>query len=414
MTHRREFLTRLAVAGAAVPSLSLTKLAPTATPAPARDDRAYWVDVMTRLATPVLTNLAEHRLRERMPDAVAASATEERRRYAALEAFGRLLTGMAPWLELAPDASPEGTQRARFAELARAGIDAATDPASPDFMNFTSGSQPLVDAAFLAHAIVRAPRELHAKLSPTTKRNLVAALVSTRVIRPGFNNWLLFSAMIETALSVMGADWDRMRVDYAVRQHEQWYKGDGLYGDGPNFHWDYYNSYVIQPMLLDVLDTLAPSTAEWRPFVDPVLLRAKRYAAIQERLISPEGTFPPIGRSLAYRFGAFQLLGQMALRRQLPDPVSPAQVRSALSAVIGRMIEAPGTFDRAGWLTVGFAGHQPHLGERYISSGSVYLCAAGLLPLGLPASDPFWTSPSADWTARKIWNGADTEVDHAI
>ena len=379
-----------------------------------RDDRAYWVDVLTRIANPVLTNLAEHRLRERLPDAVAATATPERRRYAALEAFGRLLTGIAPWLDLPPDGSPEGAQRSRFADLARAGIDAATDPASPDFMNFTSGSQPLVDAAFLAHAIVRAPRELHEKLSSNTKRNLVAALVSTRVIKPGFNNWLLFSAMIETALSVMGADWDRMRVDYAVRQHEQWYKGDGMYGDGPTFHWDYYNSFVIQPMLLDVLGTLAPSTPEWKPLVDPVVLRAKRYAAIQERLISPEGTFPPIGRSLAYRFGAFQLLGQMALRRDLPDGVTPAQVRSAMSAVIARMIAAPGTFDSGGWLTVGFAGHQPRIGESYISSGSVYLCAAGLLPLGLPGADPFWTSPSADWTSKKIWSGQDSDADHAL
>ena len=34
--------------------------------------------------------------------------------------------------------------------------------------------------------------------------------------------------------------------------------------------------------------------------------------------ISPEGTFPAIGRSIAYRFGALQLLAQMALRRDLP------------------------------------------------------------------------------------------------
>ena len=48
-----------------------------------------------------------------------------------------------------------------------------------------------------------------------------------------------------------------MRVDYALRQHDQWYKGDGIYGDGPQFHWDYYNSFVIHPMLLDVLDACA-------------------------------------------------------------------------------------------------------------------------------------------------------------
>ena len=74
------------------------------------------------------------------------------------------------------------------------------------------------------------------------------------MIVPGFNNWLLFSATVEAGLHALGAHWDRMRVDYALRQHEQWYKGDGAYGDGPDFHWDYYNSFVIQPMLLDVLD----------------------------------------------------------------------------------------------------------------------------------------------------------------
>ena len=47
-----------------------------------------------------------------------------------------------------------------------------------------------------------------------------------------------------------------MRIDYALRQHDQWCKGDGLYGDGASFHFDYYNSFVIQPMLVDILDAV--------------------------------------------------------------------------------------------------------------------------------------------------------------
>ncbi len=38
---------------------------------------------------------------------------------------------------------------------------------------------------------------------------------------------------------------------------ESWYLGDGVYGDGPKFRWDYYNSFVIQPMYVDVLRTFA-------------------------------------------------------------------------------------------------------------------------------------------------------------
>ncbi len=164
--------------------------------------------------------------------------------------------------------------------------------------------------------------------------------------------------------------------------------GDGIYGDGPHFHFDYYNSYVIQPMLVDVLRAIRPYARTWESFAAETLTRARRYAAIQERLIAPDGTFPAIGRSIAYRCGAFHLLAQMALLGELATP----QVRTALTAVIRKTLEAPGTFDR-GWLTIGLCGHQPHLGEPYISTGSLYLCATALLPLGLPPSHPFWTRP---------------------
>jgi hypothetical protein len=131
-------------------------------------------------------------------------------------------------------------------------------------------------------------------------------------------------------------------------------------------------------------------------------------------MISPEGTFPAIGRSLAYRFGAFHHLADMSLRHQLPSGVAPEQVRPALTAVMRRMVEAPGTFDAKGWLTIGFAGHQPSIGETYISTGSLYLCSAAWLPLGLVVSDQFWSAPPKQWTSQKAWGGVDLVADHAI
>jgi hypothetical protein len=337
-----------------------------------------------------------------------------RRSVSHLEAFGRLLAGIAPWLELPLDATPEGRLRARYADLARRALAVAVDPSSADAMNFTKDRQPLVDAAFLAQGLLRAPRALREGLDAAARENLVRALESTRVIVPGFNNWLLFSATVEAGLAALGAPWDRVRVDYALRQHAQWYKGDGTYGDGPAFHWDYYNSFVIHPMLLDVLTAVGDEAEAWKAMRDPEIRRAQRYAAVQERLISPEGTFPAIGRSIAYRFGAFQLLAQVALRRALPPEVAPAQVRGALTAVMRRSMEAPGTFDEHGWLRIGFAGHQPGVGERYISTGSLYLCATGLLPLGLPATDAFWSDPPQPWTAQKAWSGQPFPIDKAL
>jgi hypothetical protein len=104
----------------------------------------------------------------------------------------------------------------------------------------------------------------------------------------------------------------------------------------------------------------------------------------------------------------------MALRRKLPEGIAPAQARAALTAVMQRTLGAPGTFDEHGWLTVGLCGHQPSLGETYISTGSLYLCSTGFLPLGLPGADPFWSEPPQSWTSRKIWNSESAPADHAI
>eukprot|EP01035_Chromulina_nebulosa_P014822 gene14822-19613_t len=111
-------------------------------------DRATWVRLAQKLASPLLPTLAARRLKATMP-IESAPRTKDRPDYTHLEGIGRLLCGLAPWLELAPDATPEGAERARLAALVRTAIDAATDPQSPDFLNFSKGRQPLVDAAFL-------------------------------------------------------------------------------------------------------------------------------------------------------------------------------------------------------------------------------------------------------------------------
>lgn len=368
---------------------------------------------MRRVSNPVLEAVGKAQLRATMPIEAAAGLQQDRAKSTHLEAFGRLLCGIAPWLESTVEDSTEATLQSNYRKWALAGLRNGTDPASPDYMNFGLTPQSVVDTAFLVHGILRAPKQLWEPLDRATRANLVKALQQTRTVLPAQTNWLLFSAMVEAGLCFMGAEWDALRVDYAFQMHKEWFLGDGIYGDGAHFHWDYYNSFVIQPMLLQLLDTLPAKSTMWRDLKPVVLERARRYAAIQERLISPEATFPAIGRSITYRFGAFQLLADISLRRQLPELVSPEQVRCALTAIMRRMIERPGTFDAKGWLTIGFAGHQPSLGETYISTGSLYLCAAAWLPLGLPSSDPFWSGPAKPWTEVKIWNGEDTPADHA-
>jgi hypothetical protein len=397
-------------AAAAIP-LAHAAAAAEASPAATRE---YWIQTLTKVGDPVLSALSERKLKATMPVEAPHGNADERRQFTHLEALGRLLSGMAPWLESGATTGPEATRRDRYCSLSRKAIASAVDPHSADYMNFSKGSQPVVDAAFLALAVLRAPRELWEKLDGATKRQLVEALRSSRVILPGYNNWLLFSATVEAFLFRAGEEWDKMRVDYAIRSLNEFYKGDGVYGDGPALHWDYYNSFVMHPMLLAVVETFAGQEKVWDELHPVFLERSRRYADIEERLINPDGSYPAIGRSITYRCGAFQLLATMALKKQLPRRLPPAQAREALTAVIRRTLDAPGTFDANGWLTVGLCGHQPSLGERYISTGSLYLCSNAFLPLGLPPSDPFWSGSTEPWTSQKIWSGKDVPADHSI
>jgi hypothetical protein len=405
--------TRAALAGVATSSVP-TPATPQAPrpPHPAGiADRAAWVDVVRRLAEPVLANLAAGTLRARMP--VEQMAGEDRSRTTYLEAVGRLLSGIAPWLELEPDDTDEGRLRARYRQLTLDALRVGLDQASPDALNFREGAHPVVDAAYLGLAVLRAPR-LFATLDGPTHQRLIEAFQTTRTIRTGFNNWLLFPATVEATLAHLDQWWDPMRIDYALRSHVQWYVGDGIYGDGPEFHWDYYDSFVIHPMLTEVLDVVGHRSRFNKELRVQQQERARRYATIQERLIGADGTYPPIGRSLAYRGGAFHALAQTALRDELPEGLSAAQVRGALTAVIGRTMDAPGTFDDEGWLRIGLSGHQPGIGERYVSTGSLYMAGLALLPLGLPATHAFWADAPVPWTAQRAWSGSEFPIDHAI
>ncbi len=416
---RRNFLVsglRASGATVLVPSLMPDTASTVQQNADSVPDREQWINFVERVSNPVLEALSRQQLRRTMPVEAAAGHEKERAIGSPLEAFGRLLSGLTPWLEL--DSSPaesakEAALRGRYRSWAKQAIASALDPSSPDYMRFGESSQTLVDSSFLALALLRAPKQLLDTMTPATRARLVSALESERKIQPPLSNWLLFSALNEVLLRRLGATWEKSRIDDALQKHQSWYLGDGTYGDGPRYHADFYNSYVIHPYLLALMDELHDEPA-WRDTAPAIVERARRYAAIQERTISPAGEFPVLGRSITYRAGAFHLLADVARRHLLPSSVPPGAVRCALTAVQQRTLTPTGTFSPEGWLQIGLAGHQPSLGENYISTGSLYLCSAVWLPLGLPPSDQFWADPAADWTQKRVWAGLDAPADHAI
>lgn len=369
--------------------------------------RSDWLRAMLKIADPILLNLHDGKLRQKMP-----VCKDGREPYSCLEAFGRTLMGAAAWLELDGVSGDEAALQERYRRLVRDCIGIAVDPDSPDLMNFSEGyGQSLVDAAFLADAVVRAPAELSEKLDDKTRKRLIAALMSTRKFQADGSNWVLFPAAVEAGIRTLGGEYLTEPVLKAADRLEKWYLGDGIYGDGELLRNDYYNSFVIQPLYIDVLRTFC-GCPELAGLLEKSLSRERRYAAVLERFIAPDGTYPIIGRSSAYRFGAFHALSHAVLYKNLPEDLPPEQVRCAISAVISRTFFGD-IFDENGFLKIGISSFQPSLGEGYISTGSLYLCETAFLPLGLPDGHRFWTGMETKFTSQKIWSGEDIPADRA-
>ncbi|MGC4035766.1 MAG: DUF2264 domain-containing protein [Chitinophagaceae bacterium] len=377
-------------------------------------DRYYWSNLLYKIASPVLSNMAKGNLRKAMPVELSPAWDNRNKDVAYMEALGRLMAGIAPWLSLQEDATKESKLRKELREQSLQSLTNCVDLVNPDYLLWNKESQPLVDAAFLAHAFVRAPLALWQPLSANTKQNFIKEFTGLRRIKPSGNNWVLFSAMIETFLLSIDEQYEQTTIDFAITKINEWYMGDGWYGDGPHFHFDYYNSYVIQPMLVDVLDVLVKKGKAKQEQYDLAVKRMQRYSDFLERLVSPEGTYPAFGRSITYRTAIFQPLGQLALQDKLPSHITPGQVRSLITAVTKKMFEQHGVFTKDNWLQLGFAGHQPSIADSYSNSGSMYLTAVGFLPLGLPASHAFWTEPFTEWTSRKAWSGQPFKKDYAV
>ena len=384
-----------------------------------KSDREIWCEVMYRMAVPVLSNMSEGKLKQNMLVELSPTWDGRNKDVTYMECFGRLMAGLAPWLSLPDDDTAEGVQRKQLREWALSSYKQAVDPAAPDYLLWRQEGQTLVDAAYIAESFLRGYDALWLPLDSLTKQRYINEFTQLRRVDPSYSNWLLFSATVESFLRKAGAPSDTYRISSSLRKIEEWYVGDGWYSDGPHFAFDYYNSFVIHPMYIEALEIFTEAGKHKKIWNMPgcdyhkAIARAQRFGMILERLISPEGTLPVVGRSITYRTGSLQTLALLAWRNWLPEELSNGQVRAGMTAVIKRMFGNNRNFNEKDFLTLGFNGSQPGISDYYTNNGSLYMASLAFLPLGLPPDAPFWTDTSQPWTSKKAWDGEDFPRDHS-
>ncbi|MDE6650839.1 MAG: DUF2264 domain-containing protein [Paramuribaculum sp.] len=386
--------------------------------APEKTDREKWVELCYNIAAPVLENMSRGELQKNMELELSPNWDGRDPKVSYMECFGRLMAGITPWLALPDDDTEEGAKRKQLREWALAAYKNAVDPESPDYLLWGgSHPQPLVDAAYVAESFLRAPEAIWQQLDSVTQQRYIECFKGMRKHRPAYNNWLLFRGIIEAFILMAEPESaDNFIFTTVGRKMDEWYLGDGMYGDGPELALDNYNAYVIHPMYIEMLETVEQNPTPSNRWVGNIkselaVKRMQRYNQFIERLISPEGTYPAFGRSVVYRLGAFQTLAMSAWKYGMPKGLTNGSVRSALTAVMENMFKVPGNFTPGGYLALGFAGHQPELSNSYTNNGSLYITSTMFLPLGLPADHPFWTDPAEPWTQKRAWTGGTIPID---
>lgn len=374
--------------------------------------RNDWIKILLKIALPILERSANGNLKKEMPKGTFFKEDQY------LEALGRIICGIAPWIECTQsDSNFENTQKQYVTSLLVTTIGNITLPNSPDYINFTQSAQALVDTAYLAQGFLRSPILWHS-LDKETQERLILEILKTRKFNPGDNNWLLFASIIEAFfLKYTSVPIIKKRLNKGLEYFSTFfYMGDGIYGDGITFSMDYYNSYVIHPMLVDTLQVCIDKipSVQYKELYKTAILRFKRFVEIQERTVSSNGTYPIYGRTQICRLGAFQALSYSIYKRLIPENLLEFQIKGCLNALLCNFMDNDSNFDNHTFLTIGINGSQPSIAEDYVSYGSAYHICNFFLCLGLSPTDRFWTSQATEWTSLKILNGTHIPQDHAL
>jgi hypothetical protein len=305
-----------------------------------------------------------------------------------LEGFARtfLLAGFR--LARSGDEDP-----ANLAEWYATGLDAGTDPSSPQrWPTFAECQQAKVEGASIAIALHETRRWIWDRLDDAVRQRIVAWLAGILDDPIWDNNWTWFQAIMEAFLRSVGGPWRAEDIDRTLDRTESWYVGGGWYSDGTRGsdgprNFDYYCGWAMQFYPLWYC-RISGADAD-----DELLTRYRdrltRYLADARYLIAADGAPLIQGRSLTYRFAMLAPFWTGAVFDA--TPLRPGATRRLASGVVRHFV-TEGCFDSADLLPLGWHREFPAMRQPYSGPGSPYWASKAFAGLVLPADHPVWTA----------------------
>ncbi|WP_457964384.1 DUF2264 domain-containing protein [Arthrobacter sp. D1-29] len=276
-----------------------------------------------------------------------------------------------------------------LAEWYAKGLDAGTDPRSPDrWPTPAELGQAKVEAASLAVGLALTREQLWDKLPERVKEQLIAWFET--VIGGDYPpiNWVWFQIVVETFLESVGGKSSAADIEAGLAVHDSLYRGHGWFADGPERAYDHYVGWAfhVYPQLWALMAPEDPRIKA-RGTLDGD--RLADYLDDAVHLVGANGSPLIQGRSLIYRFAAAApfWVGELSGHSRL----SPGTSRRAASGMLDYFTRH-GAINSEGLLSIGWHGEFSGMKQSYSGAGSPYWAAKGMLGLALPASHRVWTA----------------------
>ncbi|HTB79578.1 MAG TPA: DUF2264 domain-containing protein [Opitutaceae bacterium] len=299
-----------------------------------------------------------------------------------LEAFARPLWGLAPFAA--------GGGIFHQWNVIREVIECGVDPGHPKYWGLGSNKDHrFTDYPAIASLMAFAPTCTWKIFEPKTKDNIVSWLSHINTVELYNNNWLFFRVLTNLSLAKIGAPYDLRQINSDLTRLDEFYCGEGWYGDGNESQIDYYLPMTMHYYSL-IWAGLNASDSVWTPRFKE---RAQAFAPQFAAWFANDGSAIPFGRSLTYRFAQGAFWGALAFANveALPWGV----IKDLYLKHLRWWLRQP-IFTETGILSVGYGYPNLSMAEDYNGPGSPYWAFKIFLPLALPSSHPFWQAePSA-------------------
>ncbi|MFD1910923.1 DUF2264 domain-containing protein [Halodurantibacterium flavum] len=271
--------------------------------------------------------------------------------------------------------------------LLRRVIAEGVDPAHQNYWGpVHDHSQRAVEMAAIGMMLMLLPEEGWYPFEECERDNLVAWIDAIQRVELVDNNWLFFAILVQAGLRRIGrAD----LVDEALHERyltriEEWYLGDGWYGDGPELPIDHYNGFAMHfYALLYAQYAEAADAARCRRFRQRAGLFAVQFA----QWFAESGETVMVGRSLIYRFATAAFWGIAATAEQ--DELSIGAIKGIWARQIRSWRNLP-IFTSDGLLTRGYGYPNLIMSEEYNSPTSPYWAMKAFFPLAWGEDSDFW------------------------